>query len=675
MARSDIPSAFLGKPAALLACLAVWIGGGLLSPPVSRAVPHTFSAKQHPYDPDWPDVYLILSQKCAACHRPKSDRADLSCYESIVAARSGDQRVVVPGKPDASLLWQYVSWNAEAKLASDLPETPIMPPEHEQWLTAGQLQTLRRWIARGALEYKLPPTCNIRPLTEISYPSAQQCRVCHPKQYEEWSRSMHAYAQHSPVFEAFNLSLQERTSGTLGTFCTRCHTPLGTSLGENGLRRNVHRSRLSMEGVTCVVCHRQKQPYLKASGRQAIVPGTLYETCVYGPFDDPVGALLGAHDAEGQPMLRRGDFCGSCHDVTNPQGLRLEEAFSEWRNSPAAAQGVTCQHCHMGPVQGVPIPFDKRPLGRAAVVPGVDPEKLPVRHLSDHTFAGPDYSLLPDTEFPHKLDWMYETDYRCPEKLTPYQQKTLKDLRRRNREQLKIADAKRYELLSNAAALTVCAPDAVAPGQHAKIRVEVTSKVPGHNFPTGFTAERQVWVHIVLRDAQGAVLFQAGDFDSNGDLRDDHSHDVLAGKLHRDKHLLNLQSRFIALTFKGTEHSVVLTVNRFLMPLNVLRPSQTASASFGRPFTLRVGKASLPPLGTQGHDYPVRFPAKPGPCRLQVRLKFRHLPPALLDEIGTPQLKRLLEAVVIDEFDKTIDVTPSVGGGPAVLRWERTSPR
>ena len=45
------------------------------------------------------------------------------------------------------------------------------------------------------------------------------------------------------------------------------------------------------------------------------------------------------------------------------------------------------------------------------------------------------YSLLPDTEFPHKLDWMYEVDYRSSD-LTPHQQETLTTLRIRNRQQL-----------------------------------------------------------------------------------------------------------------------------------------------------------------------------------------------------------------------------------------------
>lgn len=185
---------------------------------------------------------------------------------------------------------------------------------------------------------------------------------------------------------------------------------------------------MSLESVTCVVCHRRKHGQYKNNGRLVAEPGDLLEACMFGPFDDSVSANT-SHPSAGFPYIKSSQFCGDCHDVTAANGVRNEEAFSEWANSPAAKDGITCQNCHMGPVQGIPIADKDRPWGPAAVVPGVPVEKMPVRPLSDHTFAGPDYSLLPDTEFPFKLDWMYEVDYRDDSKLTPYQFKTLEELR------------------------------------------------------------------------------------------------------------------------------------------------------------------------------------------------------------------------------------------------------
>lgn len=620
------------------------------------ATPHLISRADHPFDPDWPIVQHILQTKCFKCHRAGSDRYDFSTYESLmVAGRQAGMPAVVPGNADDSALWQYVCWNATAGTESKLPNVPEMPAKPSEWLTAGQLQTLRRWIDNGAFKYRIPDFCKPRRPVETDYPSAKQCASCHPRQYDQWSRSMHAYSQHSPIFEAFNLTLIERTGGTIGTFCSRCHTPIGTSLGENGSRRNVHRSRISMEGITCVVCHRRKDGRYKSNGRIRIEPGQIVDVCVYGPFDGAAN-VPGGHESKAFPYIKSSQFCGECHDVTSPQGVRLEEAFSEWQNSPAAKDGITCQNCHMGPVQGRPIPDAHRPLGYAAEVPGIDAKFFQLRPLSDHTFAGPDYSLMPDTEFPHKLDWMYETDYRVWSKLTPHQQKTLIDLRKRNRKSLRIADAKRYELLTNAASIEVRHPDAACANGKIRIAVDVTNHIAGHSFPTGFTAERQLWIGIEVRDPNGNVVFVSGDVDRNGDLRDSHSHGVETGNLPYDKHLLNFQNKFIALTNKGTERSVVLSVNRHLRPLNVMRPAPGIAASQGRPFIFRLARGSIPPLKTIGTTYPVPFPSLPGTYTVDVRLNFRHLPPTLLDSIGAPHLKHLLEVVVIDQYQGSIYV-------------------
>lgn len=621
------------------------------------AAPHTITPVPHPFDPDWLEVKVMIDRKCLGCHRADlKERTNLSSYEALITAKTeGGDPVIVPGKPSDSVFWEYVAWNALAEADSEHPDEPMMPEDRLEWLSAGQLEIVHRWIKNGALQYLLPDKCDIRPLMEIDFPSAKQCQPCHERQYDQWSRSMHAYAQNSPVFEAFNLTLVERTGGTIGTFCSRCHTPIGTALGENASRRNIHRSRRSLESVTCVVCHRRRHGQYKNNGRLVAEPGDLFETCMFGPFDDSVSAET-SHQSAGFAYIKSSQFCGDCHDVTAPNGVRNEEAFSEWQNSPAAKQGITCQNCHMGPVQGIPIADNDREWGPAAVVPGVPKEQMPVRPLSDHTFAGPDYSLLPDTEFPHKLDWMYEIDYRDQDRLTPYQIKTLEELRRKNRESLRKADEKRYELLGNAARLCVTHPETARRNSKLDIHVDVQSLVAGHSFPTGFTAERQIWVSVKVVGPDGQLVFVSGGLDHNQDLLDDHSHDVITGKLPRDRHLLNFQNKFIALTNKGTERSVVISVNRHIAPTIVLRPQTRPSILHGRPFDFRIAKASIPPLEKIGQSYPVYVPDCPGPYRVHVKLNFRHLPPTLLDHVGTPHLKHLLEIVVLDEYQSVVNV-------------------
>ena len=121
---------------------------------------------------------------------------------------------------------------------------------------------------------------------------------------------------------------------------------------------------------------------------------------------------------------------------------------------------------------------------------------------------------------------------------------------------------------------------------------------------------------------------------------------------------MNFQNKFTALTNKGTDRTVVISVNRHLQPVNVLRPATGASQLFGRPGGFRIAKGSLPPLGTQSKHYPIDVPACPGVYTVDVRLNFRHIPPTLMDQIGVPHLKHLLEVVEIDRSQSLFHVGP-----------------
>ena len=56
----------------------------------------------------------------------------------------------------------------------------------------------------------------------------------------------------------FNKLIQQKTSGTAGSFCVRCHSPMSVILGEDPLAPIELRNTVSIEGITCVVCHRLK---------------------------------------------------------------------------------------------------------------------------------------------------------------------------------------------------------------------------------------------------------------------------------------------------------------------------------------------------------------------------------------------------------------------------------
>lgn len=247
---------------------------------------------------------------------------------------------------------------------------------------------------------------------ENPYVSAKTCGECHPKHFDEWSVSPHAYAQLSPVFNAMHGTIVKVTNGTFGDFCIRCHTPVGMNLSEPSFMPNEKRNITSREGVTCVVCHRLAHDFGKISGRLAFEDGPVFNP-VFGPSDSEIlnetiearSLQTSEDDTPGQkvhaevkqlPAISEPGFCGMCHDVTLRNGFRLEEAFSEYKASPAAVfKGETCQDCHMGTEPGVASGYDSGP---AAIIGGKPTRD---RKLTNHMMAGPDYSVIHPGLFPH----------------------------------------------------------------------------------------------------------------------------------------------------------------------------------------------------------------------------------------------------------------------------------
>ncbi len=519
------------------------------------------------------------------------------------------------------------------------------------------------------------------------YPSAQVCKTCHPKHFDQWRVSNHAYAQISPLFINFTKIIQEKTSGTTGTFCIRCHTPVGVALGTRSDTPLKEQTKVGLEGVTCVVCHRVKNSHGRTRGELVIETGVL-EDDVYGPFDKIKPVPIGredkeTHKAEALPFIRRAEFCGQCHDVTGPDGFRIEDLFTEYRNSPAAREGVSCQDCHMGTKQGVKSPRAKGPI---AVIKG---KKFPERTLSDHTFSGPDYSMLPVSEFPIRpnewpvlmddpnfYQWIAKVDAKLKagkklNRLDKRKYKKFERLLKKSEELLETARQKRHELLRNAAEVSVEVPESIERGDDLDIRVTVKNKMSGHALPAGFSAERQVWLEVTVKDDRGFIVYQSGDLDSNGDLRDNKSMDVLQGKVPYDHDLFNLQTKFRLQTVAGTERSDHFPVPRDVDNFYFSRPAPFLSASFNGPSQARQQKNSLMPLQSRTKKYEAETHEKAAYYDVSVKLNYRHFAPILLKQIEAHDFIPQLEIVELDAKQLRVPVQ----GNPPLSRevkswWE-----
>ncbi|MFP6709026.1 MAG: hypothetical protein VCE75_23985, partial [Alphaproteobacteria bacterium] len=377
-------------------------------------------------------------------------------------------------------------------------------------------------------------------------------------------------------------------------------------------------------------------------GRVALVEGDLLQP-VYGPKGDAElkrvldnrdkYRVVTKADEPGRKIhteviefeeMSSSTFCGTCHDVTLLNGFRLEEAFSEYRSGPAAAKGITCQDCHMGKIQGIPSGYHEGP---AAVVGGV-PTKP--RKLTNHIMAGPDYSLVHPGIFPHNAEaqqlatlaeWL-TYDYKAgwgtdkfedniPAGTTFPKAWESIDARYDAREILnyqfgRLAKVRelRLEVLRNGYLLSdVKVNEATTSG--IEIQAKVSNITEGHNTPTGFTGERLVWVRVTVTDASGKVVFQSGDTDANGDVRDHESAFVHAGQLPLDTQLFSLQSRFLVQSVRGGERERTVTIPYSTTSLPFLRPTRLSLILTGESTVERNHRKGIEPLGHRIATYEI----------------------------------------------------------------------
>jgi len=264
----------------------------------------------------------------------------------------------------------------------------------------------------------------------------------------------------------------------------------------------------------------------------------------------------------------------------------------------------------MSPDPGKPVPRAEWPKGTIADS-AIFPD-LPKRTLTSHSFVGPDHQLVTNAA-KERLD-LNDEEYKA------YIDKYEKD---------------RLQLFKNAADLSVEQPSEVTPGETLRVVATITNRFSGHNLPTGFTAERQIWLEVLLRDARGKLLYASGDLDKNGDLRDAHSLEVEHGTVPVDYDLTNLQAKFISRGFTGTETENLDPVNRLLTPVPIHRPSSALVALIGAPFSVRITKKGILARSSQSFTYKISVPEKvEGPLKLSVRLRVRHIPPHFLISVG-----------------------------------------
>lgn len=529
-----------------------------------------------------------------------------------------------------------------------------------------------------------------------AYPSATECAQCHKQIYEEWSSSSHAYASVSPMFHVFENTINRLAQGTLGYFCLRCHAPVATTMG---LRRDQpiwDGPQVFREGVTCVACHRVNTHYTKVNGERRMTPGDINSPIVGtgegtgvelalkykehfkvkdNSADKEPGLLIHRQAIQFEEM-GKSEYCMSCHQVAVQPGIKLEVVWDQYRASPAYRDGVTCQDCHMGKVPGVAAGYS---VGPAAIVN--DKVVNPERRHSNHMFYGPGYSIAHPGIFPHNLkakrwtfnEWL-EFDWRAGWGLEEFEdaldegqiatsfpptwsdvddRMDAREIIEENLKKLRYKKDIRRQVLENGSKLDgPFFADTPRAGKPLKFNYCVTNLNSGHNMPSGsLGAQPQIWMNAVLIGPSGQRLWETGYVDSNGDLADNHSLDVLARRVPFDTQLFNLQTKFLTTNVKGTDREMYLPINVDFDQLPFIRPAAQPVTVINHPPFIRMEGHSIPPLGSRKAKFvvPSRLMKQPGVYRLSVRMRSRAEPIYFMRFCdASPEMERMMNEWIAD---------------------------
>ena len=529
------------------------------------------------------------------------------------------------------------------------------------------------------------------------YPSASECAECHKAIYDEWRGSAHANAAISPMFHKFEQALNTLAVGTVGAFCVRCHIPVGTTLGESRWMPIWERNETSIEGITCVVCHRVDEFYGRVNGERRMLEGSIFAP-IYGSIGPDISGMADDENfgvstepgGDGTPMhsmakrsdyLAKSEFCASCHQVSVHPGIKLEVVWEQYRDSPAFRDDISCQDCHMSSEPGLPSGFSKAPRAIVNQVP-VKPDS---KH-TDHSFVGPGTSIVHPGIFPHNpaakelatmkewmsFDWeagwgtvQFEKKLASGEIEAPDFPETWKDRSRRSdaaravKENLGILDhhmERRSEIMERGSHLDgPFFENSPGVGRELALRYELTNTCSGHNLPSGsLGAQPEIWMNVALVDPDGNNVWESGYTDSQGDMADLHSHDVLTGKLPHDDQLFNLQSKFLTTNVKGTDREMYLPVNFDVDQIPFIRPGANPNTVMNHPPFVRMEQRSIPPLGMKAAKYKIPASAftKPGTYKMAVRLRSRAEPIYFMKFVGAT------EEMVSRMNERMIDIHP-----------------
>ena len=488
------------------------------------------------------------------------------------------------------------------------------------------------------------------PIEDVeTVPSAQGCADCHPQHVTEWKGSaMHAAS--SPTFASFEMLMNRAANGAfahgsgtpLENFCSGCHIPAAViqkelpTIAEYGAIYNPleQASHDAQDGISCGICHSTISiDHSKTIAESGVGTANAMVHDFQGPMQGPYASQTAHHGGQESDLLTSSLFCGTCHDVRTPKPdvvtgepfLRVEDTFSEWKNSPWATSDnpygkeIRCQDCHMSM-----FPLSE-PGTRVQASSVAWPAEL--RDHANHAFTAVSMPLVDDERYPN-VDTTQEDVNGFP-----------------------LGQKQRRELLLQAAAQLDVELDTKkieSSDDTLRFWIHLENTSTGHNLPSGFSQEREVWVELIVSDEEG-IIYEVGTLRDSahpetGEMEPDgllHDEDLQHRTVHVD--FDTLQAEFLpgphADLRPDVQLGMISLTNDFVFQEEdgsrrvVLLPNQANHTDNSR---------ALAPFERRSWLYEVPMPQRAivGPIEVQARLRFRAFPPKFLRLLAqeTPDL-------------------------------------
>jgi hypothetical protein len=281
--------------------------------------------------------------------------------------------------------------------------------------------------------------------------------------------------------------------------CLRCHSPMGyTEAFFNGdttySMAQLKQDQLANDGVSCTLCHQINSDNFGFDGSYSGHYNIYADSVIYGPYDSsdtqfmPIWPNVN-YTVEYAPHMNQSELCATCHTLFTPyldnQGniagtFPEQTPYLEWKNSNYPAQNIQCQDCHMPKIYD-PISISSR---------GSYPDRTPFWR---HTFVGGNLYILKILKA--NIDSINATAE--PEHFDST-----------------IARAK-HNMSENTLVLSTFSD---FQNDSLEIRV-ILENLAGHKIPTGIPF-RRMWIHLKVEEIGGLVIFESGEWDSEGKIAD-----------------------------------------------------------------------------------------------------------------------------------------------------------